>query len=111
MIYNKEKYCASGPQFYGTANSGKSTNGIVSLKGNATPQTMVLAQNINGVGGAFGASGFVGMAANWLGYGEAQALGDERDLRIGFCACVDVALAGLSVLCASVGCVTNKENG
>ena len=84
MIYDKEKYFVSGPQFNGTADVGKSTNGIGALKGNATPQTTIIAQNINGVGGFFDKNGLGGMIKNWLGYSEASALGDERELRTGF---------------------------
>jgi hypothetical protein len=78
------KYYNSGHKFYGKAEEGKSTNGIASLKGNATQATTITAQNINGVGGALGASGLGGMAANWLGNEEQNALIEERDLREGF---------------------------
>ena len=83
-VYQSGKYYNAGQKFYGKADEGKSTNGIASLKGNATQQTLIIAQNINGVGGALGASGLGGMAANWLGYGTENALIQEQSLRQGF---------------------------
>ncbi|WP_066405357.1 RHS repeat-associated core domain-containing protein [Flavisolibacter tropicus] len=78
------KYYANGPSFYGAAEGGKSTNGIQSLKGNASMQRQVLAQNINGVGGAFGANGAGGMIVNRRSVATWKALTLEGDLRNGF---------------------------
>jgi hypothetical protein len=63
-IFDRSKYYYAGPVFYGTAEDGKSTNGITQLKGNTSIQQQTLAQNINGVGGAVGQNGAGGMTSN-----------------------------------------------
>ncbi len=76
------KYYQKGPPFYGLAD-GTSTNGVQSLRGNATPQTMITAQNINGAGSAAGPNG-AGVIANQFNNKVWEALGDEYNLKQGF---------------------------
>ena len=83
-IYEEGKYYNKGPNIYGTAEGGKSTQGINSIKGNATQNTLPTAQNINGVGGAVGENGAGGISSNQLNKKIWYALGDEYDLRQGF---------------------------
>jgi RHS repeat-associated protein len=78
------KYFATGPKFYGAAEGGKSTGGIQGLKGNATQQTLPLAQGINSVGGVLGPNGVGGMILNQVNQSEWNALGEEYGLRKGF---------------------------
>jgi hypothetical protein len=84
IVYATGRYYNNGPQFYGAAEGGKSTNGINSLKGNATPGTTVTAQNINGVGGAVGPNGFGGMYSNWSNQSIWKGLTKESKYRQGF---------------------------
>jgi RHS repeat-associated protein len=86
-VFDRSLYYASSPAFNGTAEAGKSTSGISSVKGNATPKSSVpgvTADNASSVAGALGASGIGGMVKNYRGANWIETLNGEQDLRNGF---------------------------
>ena len=84
IVIQSGRYFNNGHSFNGLAEKGKSTNGINSLKGNATKETLGTAQGINSVGGVLGANGLGGIVANYWGIPEQNALSLEKEYRAGF---------------------------
>ena len=87
LIYDHSRYNTTPPAFSGKAESGKSTSGITSLKGNATLNSTergVSPDNVSSVAGAAGPNGLGGMIKNNRVNNWIETLNLEKDLRQGF---------------------------
>ena len=100
MLFDRSRFYRASAKFYGAASSGRSTQDINSLRGNAVPGTTAVngdvtsmtntinSGNINSMGNILGDNGLKGLGFNaWnylLPWSEQAGLNEESKKRIGF---------------------------